>query len=195
MWLGELIKMSRVPRECQAHNTGHVGVICYWFKGYSGRRGKSGLMVYGRKRGPLSPDFPPLSPPDALPVGEETAWGAGRDKLLLPLGSQGKCRLALSSFPFLRCGPSKGHNGVEPDPELWAPAPSSPWRAAPGDGAEWGDGAQVRPSHRPAAPRHREAHRIQDVPAGVGGPAGDLGRCQSVPPQLRGRRVQWGVAR
>ena len=87
-------------------------------------------------------------------------WKVSRE-MLTPcclLGVLKGITIWLNYFPLLRCGPSKGHVGVEPDPELWAPAPSSPWSPAASDGIEWGDGAQVRPSHRAAAPRHREAH-------------------------------------
>lgn len=107
----------------------------------------------------------------------------------------------LNYFPLLRCGPSKGHIGVEPDPELWAPAPSSPWSPAASDGIEWGDGAEVRPSHRAAAPRHRETHWIQDLSAGVGVNGAcwwdwgcfNLGLCQVAAPEAQRRRVSWGL--
>ena len=118
------------------------------------------------------------------------SWGISRELLLAQL------------FPTsLRCGPSKGHIGVEPNPELWAPAPSSPWSPAASDGTEWGDGAEVRSSHWAAAPRHWEAHWIQDLSAGVEGEQGpidrtwgyfSLGLCQFADPKPQGRRVLRG---
>lgn len=70
--------------------------------------------------------------------------------LLSPLRQRSSCR----------------EGSFQPDHQLWSSASGSSWRAASGHGAQRGVGEEVRPPHWPAAPRHGETHRVQDVPAG-----------------------------
>ena len=56
---------------------------------------------------------------------------------------QGNYHLALTYFPLLRCGHFEGKSGDQHDPELWAPAPSSPRSPETRAGTEWRDGAEM----------------------------------------------------
>ena len=56
--------------------------------------------------------------------------------------------------------------GGQPHHQFRPAAPGGAWRAAPDPGDEGRDGGARRPAYRPAAPRHREADRVQDLSPG-----------------------------
>ena len=64
--------------------------------------------------------------------------------------------------------------GGQPHHQFRPAAPGGARRAAPHPGDEGRGGGARRPAYRPAAPRHREADRVQDLPPGAAlhGPPG-----------------------
>lgn len=70
-------------------------------------------------------------------------------------------------FSSFRQGSSCREGCVQPDHQLWPTASRSSRRAASSVGTQWRVRQEMWPAHWPASPRHREAHWVQDLPAGT----------------------------